>query len=53
MTDFEEGSNDSLTSIESDRDVPNFKGNDLPQDSRNNTKILTSDISAKVSISAF
>jgi hypothetical protein len=53
MTDFEEGSNDDLTSVESDRDVPNFTGNDLPQDSRNNTKILTSHMSADASVSAF
>jgi hypothetical protein len=29
MTDFEEGSNNDLTSIESDCDVLNFTGNDL------------------------
>jgi hypothetical protein len=53
MTDFEEGSNDDLTSVESDRDVPNFTGNDLSQDSRSNTKILTSHMSADASVSAF
>jgi hypothetical protein len=53
MTDFEEGSNDDLTSVESGRDVPNFTGNGLPQDSRNNTKILTSHMSADTSLSAF
>jgi hypothetical protein len=53
MTDFEEDSNDDLTSVESDRDVPNFIGNDLLQDSRNNTKILTLHMSANASVSAF
>jgi hypothetical protein len=53
ITDFEEDSNDDLTSVESDRDVPNFIGNDLLQDSRNNTKILTSHMSANASVSAF
>jgi hypothetical protein len=53
MTDFEEGSNDDLTSVESDRDVSNFTSNDLLQDSRNNTKILTSHMSADASVSAF
>jgi hypothetical protein len=53
MAEFEEGSNDDLTSVESDRDVPNFTGNDIPQDSRNNTKILTSHMSADSSVSAF
>jgi hypothetical protein len=53
MTDFEEGSNNDLTSIESDRDVLNFTGNDLSQDGRNNTKILTLNMLADVSVSAF
>jgi hypothetical protein len=53
MTDFEEGSNDDLTSVESDRDVRNFTGNGLPQDSRKNTKILTSHKSADASVSTF
>jgi hypothetical protein len=41
MTDFEEDSSDDLTSVESDRGVPNFTSNDLPQDNRNNIEILT------------
>jgi hypothetical protein len=53
MTDFEEDSSDDLTSVESDRGIPNLTSNDLPQDDRNNIEILTSDMSADVSVSAF
>jgi hypothetical protein len=53
MTDFEEDSSDDLTSAESDHGIPNLTSNDLPQDDRNNTEFLTSDMSANVSVSTF
>jgi hypothetical protein len=52
MSDFEKDSSDGLTSAESDHGVPNFIGNNLLQDDRNNIEILTSDMSANVSESA-
>lgn len=53
MTDLEEDSSDDLISVESDRGVPNFTGNDIPRDNRNKSDILTSDMSANASVSAF
>jgi hypothetical protein len=53
MTDFEEDSSNDLTSVEFNRSVPDFTGNDLPQDIRNNIEILTLDVLANASISAF
>jgi hypothetical protein len=52
MTDFEEESSDGMTSVESDRDVSMFPGNDLPRDEGNNIETLTSDSSVNVSVSA-
>jgi hypothetical protein len=52
MTDFEEESSDEMTSVESDRDVSMFTGNDLPRDEGNNIETLTSDSSVNVSVSA-
>jgi hypothetical protein len=53
MTDFEEDSSDDLISVEADRGVPDFTGNDRLQGSRNNVEILNSGASANMSVSAF
>jgi hypothetical protein len=52
-TDFEEGGSDDLISVESDRGVPDFTGNDRLQGNRNNVEILNSGVSANTSVSAF
>ena len=53
MTDFEEHSSCGLTSVEFDRDVANLPSNDLLRDDEKNIEVLTSDMSAEVSLPAF
>jgi hypothetical protein len=52
MTEFEEESSVDSTSVEFNGITPMSTGSGLPRNDGNNTKILTSDLSANVSVSA-